>query len=79
MSSTFSTQTELASSPRQASATASANVELLPMTGIEPPVNDEGFSLPSTDGGKDAWLCLLSCFLLEALIWGISFLASCKL
>jgi hypothetical protein len=31
---------------------------------------DEGFSLPPTDGGKDAWLCLFACFMLEALIWG---------
>jgi hypothetical protein len=31
---------------------------------------DVGFSLPPTDGGKDAWLFLLSCFMLEALIWG---------
>lgn len=33
-----------------------------------------GFSLPPTDGGKDAWLFLLSCFMLEALIWGMRFL-----
>ncbi|KAF2733009.1 MFS general substrate transporter [Polyplosphaeria fusca] len=30
----------------------------------------QSFSLPPTDGGKDAWLCLLACFMLEALIWG---------
>ncbi|KAF2278820.1 MFS general substrate transporter [Westerdykella ornata] len=29
-----------------------------------------GFSLPPTDGGKDAWLFLFACFILEALIWG---------
>ncbi|KAF2714195.1 MFS general substrate transporter [Pleomassaria siparia CBS 279.74] len=29
-----------------------------------------GFSLPRADGGKDAWLFLMSCFMLEALIWG---------
>jgi hypothetical protein len=33
-----------------------------------------GFSLPPTDGGKDAWLFLLSCFMMEALIWGMRFL-----
>jgi len=33
-----------------------------------------GFSLPPTDGGKDAWLFLLSCFMLEALIWGMCFI-----
>ena len=31
---------------------------------------NEGFSMPPADGGKDAWLFLLSCFMLEALIWG---------
>jgi hypothetical protein len=30
--------------------------------------------LPPTDGGKDAWLFLLSCFMLEALIWGMQLL-----
>jgi hypothetical protein len=33
---------------------------------------NNGFSLPPADGGKDAWLCLMSCFMLEALIWGKS-------
>lgn len=28
------------------------------------------FSLPPTDVGKDAWLFLLACFMLEGLIWG---------
>lgn len=28
--------------------------------------------LPPVDGGKDAWLFLAACFLIEALIWGIS-------
>lgn len=27
-------------------------------------------SLPRVDGGKDAWLFLAACFMLEALIWG---------
>lgn len=27
-------------------------------------------SLPRTDGGKDAWLFLTACFILEALVWG---------
>jgi hypothetical protein len=30
-----------------------------------------GFSLPPTDGGKDAWLFLLAAFALEALVWGM--------
>jgi hypothetical protein len=33
-------------------------------------------SLPPTDGGKDAWLFLFSCFMLEALIWGMQLLNS---
>lgn len=28
------------------------------------------FSLPPVDGGKDAWLCLVGCFFIEALVWG---------
>ncbi|KAF1913298.1 major facilitator superfamily domain-containing protein [Ampelomyces quisqualis] len=31
---------------------------------------EEGYSLPPTDEGKDAWLCLFACFILEALLWG---------
>jgi len=34
------------------------------------PSEHEQFSLPPADGGKDAWLFLASCFMLEALIWG---------
>ncbi|KAK3109631.1 hypothetical protein LTR53_016900 [Teratosphaeriaceae sp. CCFEE 6253] len=30
-------------------------------------------SLPRADGGKDAWLFLTACFLVEALIWGFPF------
>ncbi|KAF2787109.1 MFS general substrate transporter [Melanomma pulvis-pyrius CBS 109.77] len=37
---------------------------------IEANETNEGFSLPPADGGKDAWLFLMSCFMLEALIWG---------
>jgi hypothetical protein len=29
------------------------------------------FSLPQADGGRDAWLFLGACFIVEALIWGI--------
>ena len=28
-------------------------------------------SLPRVDGGKQAWLFLSSCFMLEALVWGM--------
>lgn len=31
---------------------------------------NEGFSLPPADGGKDAWLFLFACFMLEGMIWG---------
>ncbi|KFA50385.1 hypothetical protein S40293_05198 [Stachybotrys chartarum IBT 40293] len=31
------------------------------------------FSLPPTDGGKDAWLFLAACWMLEALVWGFPF------
>jgi hypothetical protein len=30
----------------------------------------EGRVLPRADGGKDAWLVLAGCFVLEALVWG---------
>lgn len=29
------------------------------------------FSLPPVDRGKDAWLFLAACFVMEALIWGM--------
>jgi hypothetical protein len=28
------------------------------------------YSLPRVDGGKQAWLFLSACFMLEALVWG---------
>ena len=28
------------------------------------------FSLPPADGGRDAWLFLAACFVVEALVWG---------
>ncbi|KAF2019335.1 MFS general substrate transporter [Aaosphaeria arxii CBS 175.79] len=31
---------------------------------------NQTFALPPADSGKDAWLFLFSCFMLEALIWG---------
>lgn len=30
-----------------------------------------GIQLPPMDGGKDAWLFLAACFVIEALIWGM--------
>ncbi|KAF2661940.1 MFS general substrate transporter [Lophiostoma macrostomum CBS 122681] len=37
---------------------------------IEPVEANNSSSLPPTDRGKDAWLFLFACFMLEALIWG---------
>ncbi|KAI1826236.1 MFS general substrate transporter [Xylaria intraflava] len=31
------------------------------------------FSLPQADGGKDAWLFLAACFVVDALVWGYTF------
>ncbi|KAF2149655.1 putative MFS monocarboxylate transporter [Myriangium duriaei CBS 260.36] len=33
----------------------------------------QSFELPRADGGKDAWLVLFACFILEALVWGFPF------
>lgn len=30
------------------------------------------YALPEADRGKDAWLFLAGCFMVEALIWGVS-------
>ena len=42
-----------------------------PPNGIsdEGPSEDNQFSLPPVDGGKDAWLFLGATFVLEALVW----------
>lgn len=37
--------------------------------GDETPAHE--FSLPPVDSGKDAWLFLAACFVMEALIWGV--------
>lgn len=31
----------------------------------------EPVALPPTDGGKDAWLLLAGCFVINVLIWGL--------
>jgi hypothetical protein len=66
-----STEFELTPQMQNPSAATLTDVELLPEGAGTPAEGEEGFSLPPTDGGKDAWLCLLSCFMLEALIWGM--------
>ena len=40
--------------------------------GHDPRVTEQEFSLPPTDGGKDAWLFLAACWAVEALVWGMS-------
>ncbi|KAK3333914.1 major facilitator superfamily domain-containing protein [Cercophora scortea] len=35
------------------------------------PTRHEFSSLPPVDGGKDAWLFLAACFMVEALVWGV--------
>lgn len=52
------------------------DLELRPATAAETlPQDDDAshpsFTLPRADGGKDAWLVLASCFVLEASVWGI--------
>ncbi|KAH9868876.1 hypothetical protein J1614_007951 [Plenodomus biglobosus] len=65
-----STQVMSTPNSQHTSATALADVELLQSPGTEPSADNQGSSLPPTDGGKDAWLCLFASFMLEALIWG---------
>lgn len=66
MSSTQSIEVELTANPQRSD---SAEVERYYESTDLVEANN-GFSLPPTDGGKDAWLFLLACFMLEALIWG---------
>jgi hypothetical protein len=70
MESSHSTQVELTSYSQRHAATTGTDVETPRNDSNGLPGDDEGFSLPPTDGGKDAWLCLLACFMLEAMIWG---------
>lgn len=35
--------------------------------------HQQEFFLPSADGGKDAWLFLVTCFFIEAFVWGFPF------
>jgi hypothetical protein len=43
-----------------------SNFEPVQISGSDP-------RLPQPDGGKEAWLFLTACFILEALIWGFPF------
>ena len=70
MTSHISTDIEMTPQTQNASAATLADVELLPQGTGSHPEDHQTHSLPPTDGGKDAWLFLLSCFMLEAMIWG---------
>lgn len=51
-----------------AEANNSSTVAIQPMQ-LDESLHD-GQALPQVDGGKDAWLVLGGCFVLEALVWG---------
>ena len=71
MASAESTQSSLTSLPHVAASPTQTDIELHQRTDDNEPLHNETlFSLPPTDGGKDAWLCLFACFMLEAMIWG---------
>jgi hypothetical protein len=40
---------------------------------MRPSAHAQEFSLKRVDGGKDAWLFLAACFVIEALTWGFPF------
>lgn len=67
MASERTTELELARYPGQTPSHISTDIE---PQHSDPSDDIAGFSLPPTDGGKDAWLFLLACFMLEGLIWG---------
>lgn len=70
MASNNSTEIELTPQTQNPSTATLFDVELLPEGAAMPSDRGEGHSLPPTDGGKDAWLFLFTCFMLEAMIWG---------
>ena len=48
----------------------SINLEILTS---DAEANTQSQTLPRADGGKDAWLALAGCFILEGLVWGFPF------
>ncbi|XP_014553060.1 hypothetical protein COCVIDRAFT_40850 [Bipolaris victoriae FI3] len=70
MASTQSAQSDLTLSPHNLAPSTLDDIELFQHTDNDAYHNEAAFSLPPTDGGKDAWLCLFGCFMLEAMIWG---------
>lgn len=67
MDSISNTTVELALYAQQREQLDAETYESRPIESLE---TGNGFSLPPTDGGKDAWLFLLAAFVLEALVWG---------
>lgn len=68
--------TNLETSDSPFTSTDQTDIELESINALRHQENDaaeSGFSLPPVDGGKDAWLFLLSAFVLEVLVWGIFF------
>ncbi len=62
-------------SPTNAAALASKEGFALDPRSLEDninlvPSNHDDSSLPPIDGGKEAWLFLAACFVVEALVWG---------
>jgi hypothetical protein len=70
MASTKNSEAKLTTYRQQPSSAATTDIEILHPDEGQHLNSDNGFSLPPTDGGKDAWLCLFACFMLEAMIWG---------
>ncbi|KAF2636807.1 MFS general substrate transporter [Massarina eburnea CBS 473.64] len=63
------TEVELITYPQSSATTLDPEIESQRVQADEA---TGGFSLPPTDGGKDAWLFLFACFMLEGLIWGFA-------
>jgi hypothetical protein len=71
MASNDGTEVEMTPRRQPSSSATPTHVASLENEPVDAYRSNEGFSLPPTDGGKDAWLCLFACFMLEALIWGM--------
>ncbi|KAL6800890.1 major facilitator superfamily domain-containing protein [Trichoderma sp. SZMC 28013] len=66
---------ETAHIPEQGPSESNYNSDRAVISGDDenPPSGAAEFSLPPVDRGKDAWLFLAACFVLEALVWGFPF------
>ena len=62
------------SSENEKSGTSSPTVLGVGQDDVEAQQEDQhqGYSLPPVDTGKDAWLFLAACFVMEAMVWGES-------